>query len=1036
MNYPPTSMRVLVQITAAFALLAPVATNAANKVDFNRDIKPILSDHCYACHGPDADQRQGGGVDGMRLDTKQGAFANLDGSFAIVPGDLAASELIQRITSDDEGEAMPPPDHPKQLSPEHVQLLVRWVEEGAVWSQHWAYSPLRTGDRHGNWIDREIQSKLIGQGLKSSAPADPRILVRRAYFDIIGLPPSPAEVEEFLNDQSGHAWENLIDRLLASPHFGERMAIYWLDLVRYADTVGYHGDQDVSVSPYRDYVIDAFNANMPFDQFTSEQLAGDLYPEPTQQQLVASGYNKLGMMSAEGGAQPKEYLAKYASDRVRTASTVWLGSTLGCAECHDHKFDPFTQKDFYQFASFFADIKERGLYSGANSNGNWGPTVRVPDQGLSDLLAPVQNLISKLTDEYQTKDLKESMDLWAAELRRSDDGWKVLTPLEATALHGTKLEVLADQSLLASGPTGGTNTYTIRAKVPIAEMRGFRVEVLPHESLPHQGPGRAGNGNFVMSEFEVAVVDGEGNLNQLPFSTAKASFEQEDSSNANPFKGWKAIAAIDGDTKGATWGWAVMPVFGKANEWVGELESTSPTTVGTDLVITIKQNHANPHHTLGRIRLAATAGDVQLDPRLDLPAELKPIVQLATEQRNEQQNQQLLDYYRTIAPELAMVRERLKEAKEKQTKLENDHTRLTLVTQRVEPREMRVLPRGNWMDNSGEVVTPNVPHFLPPLKLAEQRRANRMDLAKWLTSAENPLTARVMVNRFWKLFFGAGLAKVLDDIGSQGEFPSHPELLDLMALEFVESGWNVKHVLKLIAMSETYQQASVAPPELVEKDPYNRLLARQSRYRIDAEMVRDNALTVSGLLVRELGGRSVKPYQPAGLLRHLNFPRRTYKPDQGADQYRRGVYTHWQRQFLHPAMKLFDAPAREECTAERTRSNTPLAALLMLNDPSYIEAARVFAERILKSNATDDTQRIQLIFETALSRGPSEEETQVLIQLIESQRQHFTAAPDAAKELTAVGDRAMAPDLDVVEVAALLSATRTVFNMHEFITRN
>jgi mono/diheme cytochrome c family protein len=1029
-------MRVLVQISAALLLLVPVATNAADKVDFNRDIKPILSDHCYACHGPDADQRQGGGVDGMRLDTKQGAFANLDGNFAIVPGDLEASELIQRITSDDEGETMPPPDHPKQLSPEHVQLLVRWVEEGAVWSQHWAYSPLQTRERHGNWIDREIRSKLAGQGLQSSAPADPRILVRRAYFDIIGLPPSPAEVDEFLNDRSGHAWENLIDRLLASPHFGERMAIYWLDLVRYADTVGYHGDQDVSVSPYRDYVIDAFNANMPFDQFTREQLAGDLFPEPTQQQLVASGYNKLGMMSAEGGAQPKEYLAKYASDRVRTASTVWMGSTLGCAECHDHKFDPFTQKDFYQFASFFADIKERGLYSGANSNGNWGPTVRVPDQELSDLLAPVQKLIGELTDEYQTADLKESMDLWANELRRRDDDWKVLTPLEATALHGTKLEVLADQSLLASGPTGGTNTYTIKTKVPIAEVRGFRVEVLPHESLPHQGPGRAGNGNFVMSEFEVAIVDGEGNLNQLPFSTAKASFEQEDSNKANPFEGWKAIAAIDGDTTGATWGWAVMPVFGKANEWVGELEATSPATVGTDLVITIKQNHANPDHTLGRIRLSATTGDVQLDPRLELPAEVKPIVQLTAEQRNKQQTQQLLEYYRTIAPELTTVRQQLKEAKEKQTKLENDHTRLTLVTQTVEPREMRVLPRGNWMDNSGEVVTPNVPHFLPSLKLAEQRRANRLDLANWLISAENPLTARVMVNRFWKLFFGAGLAKVLDDIGSQGEFPSHPELLDLMALEFVESGWNVKHVLKLIAMSETYQQASVAPPELVEKDPYNRLLARQSRYRIDAEMVRDNALTVSGLLVRELGGRSVKPYQPAGLLRHLNFPRRTYKADQGADQYRRGVYTHWQRQFLHPAMKLFDAPAREECTAERTRSNTPLAALLMLNDPSYIEAARVFAERILKSEVTDDTQRIELIFETALSRGPSEEETQVLTKLIESQRQRFTAAPDAAKELTAVGDRALDPDLDLVEVAALLSATRTVFNMHEFITRN
>ena len=539
-----------------------------------------------------------------------------------------------------------------------------------------------------------------------------------------------------------------------------------------------------------------------------------------------------------------------------------------------------------------------------------------------------------------------------------------------------------------------------------------------------------------MSEFQVEMIDGEGNRKPLTFSTAKASFEQEDGNQANPFKGWKAVAAIDGDEKGATWGWAVMPQLGKANEWVAELKESIDAEVGTELVITIQQNHANPDHTLGRFRLSATAGEVQLDPRWELPAEIKVVVQLAPDQRDEEQTQKLLDYYRTIAPELAAVRKGLEEAKQKQSKLEKDHTRLTLVTQSVEPREMRVLPRGNWMDKSGEVVTPDVPHFLPPLNLEEQRRANRLDLADWLTSQENPLTARVMVNRFWKIFFGAGLAKVLDDIGSQGEFPTHPVLLDLMALEFVESGWNVKHILKLIVMSETYRQSSVASSELVDSDPYNRLLARQSRFRIDAEMVRDNALTVSGLLVRELGGRSVKPYQPVGLLRHLNFPRRKYKHDQGSDQYRRGVYTHWQRQFLHPAMKLFDAPAREECTAERTRSNTPLAALLMLNDPSYIEAARVFAERILKSEATDDAQRVKLIFESALSRLPREEETEVLVKLIESQRQRFAANPEAAKSLTAVGERALDADLNFVEVAALLSATRTVFNMHEFITRN
>ncbi|MEM1069481.1 MAG: DUF1553 domain-containing protein, partial [Planctomycetota bacterium] len=407
-----------------------------------------------------------------------------------------------------------------------------------------------------------------------------------------------------------------------------------------------------------------------------------------------------------------------------------------------------------------------------------------------------------------------------------------------------------------------------------------------------------------------------------------------------------------------------------------------------------------------------------------------------TDQLDQTQTAKLMAYYRGIAPELANVRQGIAAANQKKAELERDHTRLTLITQAVQPREMRVLPRGNWMDQSGEVVSPNVPHFLPPMELDTDRRASRLDLAAWLTSIDNPLTARVMVNRYWKMFFGTGLAKVLDDVGAQGEFPTHPELLDSLALEFIESGWNVKHLLKLILTSETYQQSSLPRAELASLDPYNRLLARQSRFRIDAEMVRDNALAVSGLLVRDIGGRSVKPYQPAGLLRHLNFPRRTYKHDNGSSQYRRGVYTHWQRQFLHPAMKLFDAPAREECTAERPRSNTPLAALVMLNDPSYIEAARVFAERVLQGDAANDSERVDRIFELALSRLPNDAERAVVTQLIQQQRERFMSDKDAAISLTSVGERPMGPELDVIEVAAMLSATRAVFNMHEFITRN
>ncbi len=1026
------TMRVLIAV-----LFVTTAANANERIDFNRDIKPILSDKCYACHGPDAGQRQGGGESGLRFDTKEGAFADLDGHFAIVAGDLAASEMIKRITSDDSDIVMPPSDHRKSLTDAEKQKLIDWVKQGAEWSQHWAYvAPKKSQRAIGNWIDAMVRAQLSDRGLQQAPRATKRILVRRAFFDLLGLPPTKQQVDEFLADDSEDAWENLIDRLLASPHFGERMAIYWLDLVRYADTVGYHGDQDVSVSPYRDYVIDAFNANMPFDRFTREQLAGDLLPDPTQQQLIASGYNKLGMMSAEGGAQPKEYLTKYASDRVRTASTVWMGSTLGCAECHDHKFDPFTQKDFYRFASFFADIKERGLYSGANSDGNWGPTIRIPDDELAGLLKPIDAKIEELTKTIATTDLSEAMKAWEAKLADSGTAWHILQPEDPKALRGTKLVVQNDQSVLATGPHGGTNIYTMHVNTRLSGVTGFRVEVLPDQSLPNKGPGRAGNGNFVLSEFKVFVVSEDGTKQQLKFARAAADFEQADGAN-NPHKGWKASAAIDGDAKGSTWGWAVMPKFGVAHELVAQLDKPFVADQPTRLEIVLEQNHTNPGHAIGRFRLSATTdANVRIDPRHELPGNILQLILARSTFGivNEEHEKQLVDYYRTIAPELAGVRTQLEAEKKKRADTEKSHSRVTLITVAVKPRTMRVLNRGDWMDESGEVVSPGVPHFLPQVE--SEGRATRLDLANWLTSPNNPLTARVFVNRLWRMYFGNGLSKVLDDVGSQGEFPTHLELLDAMSVEFVDSGWDIKHMVKLIAMSDTYRQSSLMQDGLSESDPYNRLLARQSRFRLDAELVRDNALAVSGLLVKTIGGRSVKPYQPPGLLRHLNFPRRTYKHDNGENQYRRGVYTHWQRQFLHPAMKSFDAPAREECTAERPRSNTPLAALVLLNDPSYVEAARVFAERVLASPAKTDPDRITAVFNQALSRDPNTAELKVLSNLMSAQRKRYTAAPDAAKEIVSTGERPVAEGIDHVELATLLSVTRSVFNMHEFITRN
>ena len=1018
---------------------------SAEEVSFDRDIRPILSDNCYACHGPHKETREGGDPDtgGLRLYVREGATTDLGGYAAVVPGSPEDSELIRRILSTEESEVMPPAEHRKRLTAEQKQTLVRWVREGAKWSDQWAWSPPQrfespavehTGDVR-NWIDTFILDRLEQERIKPSPQADQRMLMRRLSFDLLGLPPSLGQVEVFLSDERGDAWEQLVDEMLASPHFGERMAIYWLDLVRYADTVGYHGDQSVSVSPYRDYVINAFNSNMPFHQFTREQLGGDLLPQPTQDQLIASGYNRLGMMSAEGGVQDKEYLAKYAADRVRNASSVWLGSTIGCAECHDHKFDPFTTKDFYRFAAFFADIKEKGLYAGAHSDGQWGSRIEIPDKALFELLKPVDEELAKLKGITQTHtaQLTKSQRAWEHSTLANRTDWEILGVTSTAALHGTRLTIQEDGAVLATGPVGETNSYTLTATSTLNRITGLRVEVLPHESLPEKGPGRAADGNFGLTEL--AVFRGE---QAVPLQNAAADFEQTTLAEKNPYGKWTAASAIDGDAKGRTWGWAAGPQTGRPHNLV--VETAEPVLVsdaGTQFTIRLDQNsNIVPNCDLGCFRLSVTSQNqpIQVDEMMKLPAAIQEILCTDPAQRTTGHRDQLAAHYRTLAPELQPVWQQVAQLQKRRKQLVDKHTRSSLITVAVEPREMRVLPRGNWMDDSGEVVVPGVPAFLPQIEV--DGRANRLHLADWLVSKKNPVTARVFVNRLWRQFFGTGISKTLDDAGAQGEPPVHPELLDTLAVEFMESGWNVKHMVRLMVTSATYRQSSLMRSELREIDPYNRLLAHQSRFRLDAEVLRDNALSVSGLLVANVGGRSVKPYQPAGLYRHLNFPKREYKHDSGRDQYRRGLYTHWQRQYLHPAMKSFDAPAREECTAERPRSNTPLAALVLLNDPSYVEAARVFAERALREGGESDLERISWTVNHALSRNEQIRERAVLLNLLALHRKIYTEKPESAKQVVSTGLYRVPEDLNLAELAAWTAVTRTIFNMHEFIARN
>lgn len=767
------------------------------EIRFNRDIRPLLSDRCFFCHGPDSNHREAD----LRLDTREGI------EYAVAPGDLDSSLLWDRVASADADLVMPPADSGKQLSTAEKQTLRQWILQGAPYAAHWSYvaprRPALPQVRDESWglnrVDRFILAELESRNLTPSPQADPVTLVRRLYFDLTGLPPSSMQVQAYLSDSRADRYERLVDTLLQSPRYGERMAMYWLDLVRYADTVGYHGDQEHNISPYRDYVIDAFNRNLPFDQFTREQLAGDLLPESTVDQKIASGYNRLLQTTHEGGAQDREYLAKYAADRVRNVSGVWMGATMGCCECHEHKYDPYTQRDFYALAAFFADVKEQGAYRAPNTS----PTKREPE-------------------------------------------------------------------------------------IPV------------HTRLERQ---------------RLVKLESERNGLQAQLEAARAA-EPADSETA-----------------------------------------------------------------------------AELQDRMDQVAE---------------QIRQL-----------------------------EDAKRWTMITVAVPPREIRVLPRGDWMDNSGAVVEPAIPEFLGTLDTGD-RRATRLDLANWLTQPDHPQTARVFVNRLWYLFFGAGISRSLDDTGSQGELPTHPELLDDLAVEFVDSGWDIRHMVQLLVTSRCYRQSSLERAELRDLDPENRLYARQSRFRLPAEMIRDNALAASGLLVNELGGPSVRPYQPAGYYAHLNFPKRTYHPDQTAQQYRRGVYMHWQRQYLHPMLKAFDAPSREECTAARPVSNTPLAALTLLNDPTFVEAARVFAEQAMQQPG-GFAERLNWCWKRCLSRPPRDAERRLMDALYQSSLAEYQANPESAHALLNVGLSPLPRDLtaeDQVRLAAWTQLCRTLLNLNETLTRN
>jgi hypothetical protein len=828
-----------------FLLLASafISEAADDRVQFNRDVRPILADNCFPCHGPDAAKRKAD----LRLDLRDEAIE----AGAIAPGKAKSSTLVERIFSEDADAKMPPAESNKYLTQKQKEILKSWVEQGAEYQRHWSYEPpVKAAIPAGqNGIDFLVQKRLASIGLQPSDQSDRRTLIRRLYSDLIGLPPTPEEVAAFEKDDQANGYERLVNKALSNEHYGERIAIGWLDAVRYADTIGYHSDTPRNVWPYRDWVIGSFNDNKPFDRFTIEQIAGDLLSDATQETRIGSAFNRLLLSTEEGGAQPKDYEARMLTDRVRAIGTVWLGQTTGCCQCHDHKFDPFTMRDFYSLGAFFADIQE--------------PLIGRREDGMVVATAEQQSRLAEF--DARLAAAKKQLDAVVEQVHASQADWEAK---------------IADAGKDLPPPVFHSGTADAVKKAAVAAWRK------------------------------------------------------------------KASARNDKDKE------AIRAYY---------------------------RNHVEETYRS------------QIDEFAQAEHERKA-------------------YYDELPKCLVSVR-----AKEK--------------------RIVRILPRGNWMDESGEVMKPALPQFLPQPQ-TEGRELNRLDLAQWLVSRDNPLTARVFVNRLWKQFFGLGLSKVLDDLGAQGEPPLNPELLDWLACEFMDSGWDIKHLVRTIVTSQIYRQTSTASPELLAADPYNREHARQTSFRLDAELVRDNALTVSGLLAAKIGGPSVKPYQPDGYWENLNFPVRQYIADSGDAEYRRGLYVWWQRSFLHPSMLAFDAPSREECNAERSRSNIPQQALVLLNDPTYVEAARAFAARILTQCPGDSAERISWAWQQALQRQPRPDELAVAQRLFDEHLKTYRTNPTAAADLLRVGQCPVPQSLDKVELAAWTHIARVLLNLHESITRS
>ncbi len=1027
-------LRRLVPVAVGIVLLPLGTVNCwaadSTAVDFKRDIEPILIKRCTECHGPDKQKSD------LRLDLKAAAMKGGKSKTPVItPGRASTSGLIARVQSTDPDEVMP--SKGERLSAEQIALLTRWIEQGAVWPetdarQHWSFvKPVRVAPpavRSAEWvrndIDRFILARLEQEGLRPQVEADRATLLRRLSLDLTGLPPKWSEVEAFVKDSSPNAYEAVVDRLLASPHYGEHMARGWLDLARYADSNGYQVDLARSIWPYRDWVIRSFNRNQPFDQFTVEQLAGDLLPNPTLDQRVATGFNRNTKINDEGGGDAEEYRVKAVKDRLATFGTAFLGLTLNCAECHTHKYDPISHEEYYRLYAFFNNTTDGGNYSTA-------PTLDVPAPDRSRTLAYFEGAHSAARSRLAAAEaaLPAHQAEWERTAKRTGEVWQTLKLTHPYSNGGSSYTNLPDGSVLGTGLNPIYDTITVESETDLTGITAVMLEVLPDPSLPKNGPGRWGQtGNFILDEFSVSAVPKVG---PAPAETnvvmihAQADWEQQY---------YRAEHAIDHNPKT---GWAIGPKFGERHFLIAEFKNPVGFTGGSRLSFRFDHYHGNSH-CLGRFRISVTR---QKDPAAlwPVPAEIRSTLAIKPAARDAAMRERLAAWYRSADPDLRHWEREVARIELRLAEIPKQKATTLVVQERSEPkpRTTFIHNRGNFLD-PGREVAPGVPAVFPGLP--GEGPTNRLALARWLVSPENPLTARVAVNRNWERLFGTGLVKTSEDFGRQGEAPSHPALLDWLATEFIRTGWDVKALQKTMVMSATYRQAAIADAVRLDKDFYNRLLSRGPRFRMEGEMIRDHALAVSGLLIPDVGGPSVYPVQVPNLWKEIGFLRPEIGMDEwplseGPELYRRGVYTFWRRVCTYPTFATFDAPSREVCVARRPRTNTPLQALAALNEPTLLEAARAFAQRVLLEGGSDLNHQMEFAVRTCLGRSPTASETVRLKAFLDQQMRSFRGDRNAAASLIQVGNAPHPAALDPARLAAWMMVANVLFNLDETLTK-